>query len=496
MIKRIMPIKEEDSEISLPGQMPTLEAELGGVIDANRQAIQPPLQPSQSAATSSAAGLTAPALVAPGSPKSRSLLGRVQKAKAELGISEDESPEARQRRSKRIGSTFKDEQEAKQLQLDLAAVAAARGAATASTGAAADASGSFNYTGKEAADALERLEATFGSEAEAAAAMTAAKVAEEADKAERIAAGKGDDDMTDTEADLRDRIKECEEQQDYERKKRRELHQEVSVHAQVLSENENAMKALSHTAARLVDAVAKDESMWQNLAVMVKKRTMRMKEFYEKSHPLQAHLKAKPEIWTGIVTMSSTGPATTVIAKTKEDAQSIIDVMKAWSQTEGIAREVAIFRGKENVKRYREKPLIAMRNALSEQFGVTTEVGKRMACQPHWPEHYSPDWAISVGGAIIAWSEMQSDGFRMKVFLNMEHQLVCGQEEKMHNALVAADAECVESLYLCIFQFNKITPMAVVRGRGTDFANAGKGRGKGKGGKGVLAGPGFGTAPL
>ncbi len=53
-----------------------------------------------------------------------------------------------------------------------------------------------------------------------------------------------------------------------------------------------------------------------------------------------------------------------------------------------MSRELAIFKGKENLKRYRERPLTAVRNALSEEFGVMMEAGKRLSCTPHWPDFF------------------------------------------------------------------------------------------------------------
>ncbi len=79
--------------------------------------------------------------------------------------------------------------------------------------------------------------------------------------------------MTDTEADVRDRMKECEEQQDYERGKRKTIQREVTEHAHLLEANEKALQALAHTTGKLIDAVMKDESLWQHTVVVVKKNT-------------------------------------------------------------------------------------------------------------------------------------------------------------------------------------------------------------------------------
>ncbi len=292
---------------------------------------------------------------------------------------------------------------------------------------------------------------------------------------------KKDDDMTDDDLTVEKRMEHLEHYADYERRRRKELQQELAIQGQAIEEYQGNLRAVNHTVARIAEAMTKDEALWQHLVVMVKKKTMRMREFYERSHSLQIHLKSKPEIWPGVITMSSAGPATTVIAKTKDLAQAVMDTMKTWSNTEGIAREVAIFKGKENMRCFRERPLTATRNALSEQFGIAAEAGKRLACQPHWPEHFSPDWALSCSGSILAWSETQSDGFTMHVYINDEHPAVAGQKERMKQTLLHADAESNESLYYCIFAPGKITPLSVVQGRGTDFQNGSKGRGKGKG---------------
>ncbi len=369
--------------------------------------------------------------------------------------SDDSRPEAA-RRSKRIGSSFKDQAEAKKHEIA--------------------------YTGEHAAALLTALGAEAGNAASEASASadTGGGGAVPVPLVPAMSPAK-EDEMTDVEGDIKDRLRECEEEQTHERTKRRELQREVSAHAQMLADNRAAMAALSHTTSKIIDALAKDEALWQHTVVAVKKKTLRMREYYEKMTVMQTHLKSKTEIWPNILTIASSGPATTIVAKTKDSAQAVLDTVKVWSQTEGIGRELAIFRGKENMKRFREKPLVAMRNALSEEFGTRVDAGMRLACVPHWPEFFSPDWSISAQGSILCWSELQPDGFTMHIYANSEHPVVFGQKGKLMNALTAADAECSEALYYCIFAIHQITPASVIRGRGTDFNNGGKGRGKGKG---------------
>ncbi len=286
---------------------------------------------------------------------------------------------------------------------------------------------------------------------------------------------------------------------DIEVRKAWELHREVAAQAKMLADNQAAMAALSHTTSKIIDALAKDEALWQHTVVAVKKKTLRMREYYEKMSNMQTHLKSKNEIWPSILTIASTGPATTIVVKTKDSAQAVLDTIKGWSQTEGIGQELAIFRGKENMKRFREKPLVAMRKALSDEFGTRVDAGMRLSCTPHWPEFFSPDWSISVQGSIICWSELQTDGFTMHVYANPEHPVVKGQEGKLINALSAADAECSEALYYCIFAIHKITATSVIRGRGIDSNIGGKDKGKGRGsvgGQTRAEGLGMASGPL
>ena len=269
----------------------------------------------------------------------------------------------------------------------------------------------------------------------------------------------------------------------HERAKRREVARELSEHVQWAESTEKMIHALSHTTGKLLDCVTRDETTWQHATMIVKRKAMRMPEYYQRIRTLETHLKGKADVWSVIVTISSSGPATTIIAKSGNAAQTVIDTVKQWATAEGIAREISIFKGKENIKRAKEKPLTATRNSLSDEFGTVTELGKRLACQPHWPEFYSPDWALSANGVILAWSEMQPDGFSMQVYINAAHATVVGQPEKLARVMIAADVECSEALYLCKFAVVPLGPLNVVRGHGTHEFSASPGKGKGKGGR-------------
>ena len=289
------------------------------------------------------------------------------------------------------------------------------------------------------------------------------------------------DDMTDTETDLRDRVRVAEDDIEHERQRRRDLARELGEHVQWAESTERMMHAISHTTGRLIEAVSRDEATFQHQTMLIKKKAMRMKEYYDRLHALELHLKGKEDVWKVITSISSNGPATTVVAKSKTASQQVYDTLKAWANDTGIAREVAIFRGKENIKRARERPLVATRNALSDEFGTRTELGMRLASQAHWPEFFSPDWALSANGVVLAWSELQQDGFTMHVYINASHPIVVGQPVKITTAMTAADIECGDALYFCVFSTVPLGPLHIVRGRGAqDF---GHGIGKGKGGK-------------
>ncbi len=282
---------------------------------------------------------------------------------------------------------------------------------------------------------------------------------------------------------LRDRLKTAEEDIMHERAKRREVARELSEHVQWAESTDKMIHALTHTTGKLLDCVARDETTWQHATMCVKRKAMRMPEYYQRVRTLETHLKGKAEVWNVIATISSSGPATTIIAKSGNAAQMVIDTVKTWATAEGIAREVAIFKGKGNIKRAKEKPLTATRNSLSEEFGTVTEQGKRLACQPHWPEFFSPDWALSANGVVLAWSEMHPDGFSMHVCINAAHATVVGQPDKLARAMAAADVECAEALYFCTFAVVPLGLHNVVRGRGTQEFGASPAKGIGKGGR-------------
>ena len=134
----------------------------------------------------------------------------------------------------------------------------------------------------------------------------------------------------------------------------------------------------------------------------------------------------------------------------------------------------------------REKPLLAVRNALSSNYGIRTAEGMRLACTPHWPEHWSPDWAISSGDSFIAWSELDADGFTMRIYFNSSHALLKDLPDKLRTTMVEADAECNESLYYCLLASAPLSAQSIVRGRGTMSKGKGKGKGSPSKGSGAL----------
>ncbi len=213
-----------------------------------------------------------------------------------------------------------------------------------------------------------------------------------------------------------------------------------------------------------------------------------MGEYYQRIGTLETHLKTKPELWNNTITLASAGPATTILMKTKAMQQSMLDAVKAWATTEGIGRELAMFKSKEQLKRMRERPLICTRNALSSQFGTRQAEGMRIVSSAHWPEHWCPDWAISSGAEILAWSETELESFKMQVYINAAHPLVNGQPGKIQIAMTEADIECAVALYICYFSAVPLGNANLVRGRGTE-----KGKGKGKPSKGGGRGPSAGV---
>ncbi len=134
----------------------------------------------------------------------------------------------------------------------------------------------------------------------------------------------------------------------------------------------------------------------------------------------------------------------------------------------------------------REKPLIVVQSALSNNFGIRTAEGMRLACTPYWPEHWSPDWAISSGDSFIAWSELDNDGFTMRIYFNTAHTLLNGLPEKLQTTMLEADSECNESLYYCLLSAAPLSSQSIVRGRGTISKGKGKGKGAPAAGRGSL----------
>ncbi len=130
----------------------------------------------------------------------------------------------------------------------------------------------------------------------------------------------------------------------------------------------------------MIGAVTKDEQLWQNSIVIIKKKALKMHEYYTKMSTLEIHLKGKQESWQNVVVISSAGPATTLIMKTKTSQQGTLDIVKAWASAEGVSRELAIFKLKAQVQKLKEKPLIEIRNALTNHFGVRTDSGMRPPC--------------------------------------------------------------------------------------------------------------------
>ncbi len=207
------------------------------------------------------------------------------------------------RKPKRMGTTFKDQPGAK-----------------------------LAYTGQDAAELL--TEGALGGGASTAAASASAA----ADGPTLPPRKDNDDDMTDAEAETREELKSLRTDIDHERNRRKELEAEVKRLETERAEAERVLGTVCYTTTRLIDAVNKDEQIWQNAIVVIKKKTLKMHEYYTRMNTLEIHLKTKQDTWQNVVVTSSAGPATTLIMKTKTSQQAALDSIKTWASTEGVSR--------------------------------------------------------------------------------------------------------------------------------------------------------------
>ncbi len=207
------------------------------------------------------------------------------------------------------------------------------------------------YTGADAAAFLEEPPGN-GSTASASGAAAAAPTLPKRDQDR-------DDDMTDTETAFKDKIadeiKEMKEDLEHERSRRKDLENEVKRVDAEHERTEKVVGAIAHTTSKIVDAVMKNEQLWLHSVLIIKRKTLKMHEYYTRINTLEVHLRSKQDVWANVVTVSSAGPATTIVAKTKTAQQVTLDAVKAWANTEGVSRELSIFKSKEQLKKMRKK---------------------------------------------------------------------------------------------------------------------------------------------
>ncbi len=347
------------------------------------------------------------------------------------------------------------------------------------------------YSGEAAAEFLEQ----GGMAASSAAAETKAIQEARAEAIRRltqISGGKDDDlEMSDGGEVAEDPMKALREEQDYERLKRRQIERRLEL-VEKNTENPQAAQGLAYNIACLKHGISKifeildrDETMYEQSTLVIKKKGLSMKDFYAFRDRWEDHLQtADGRKLNELVALTlASGPAITVVGKFSSASKKVTDAVKSFADEARVGKEVAVFRGKKQIQKLREQPLEQVRNELGDRYGIADGKGlKRLqGLLMHWPTAQSNGcWALSVANSVVAWSEQGTESFVTKIFLNEEHGLFKGPTNTNMSAdgwntlLIALEARIAEnSLLPAELGKAPITVRTPVQGRG--LKGAGKG---------------------
>ena len=360
--------------------------------------------------------------------------------------------------------------------------------------------GAASYTGEmkvensgEAAARLLAQGTPASSSAEAETKAIQEARAEALRRLTQISAGKDEDlDMSDGGEFAADEpLKALREEQEYERVKRRQIerrldtierHTENPETTQGLAYN---IACLKHGITKIFEILDRDETMYEQSTLVIKKKGLSMKDFYAFRDKWEDHLQsADGRKLNELVALTlASGPAITVIGKFSSASKKVTDAVKSYADEARVGKDVAVFRGKKQIQKLREQPLEQVRNELGDRFGVADAKGlKRLqGLVMHWPTAQSGGcWALSVTNSVIAWSEQGSESFVTKIFLNEEHGLFKGptgtnmSSDGWNGLLIALEGRIAEnSLLPAELGKAPITVRTPVQGRG--LKGAGKG---------------------
>ena len=263
---------------------------------------------------------------------------------------------------------------------------------------------------------------------------------------------------------------------DVEKEKRRSIEDQLDDLKLEVSYNRESCAKATHVVAKLVTAqLQESEKCDQTTIMVVKKKSEKMKPFFESYKALQT-IVAKE---ANLVSVANNGPMLSIKVVAPEKVREAMNVIHGWQRDERV--DVAVFRGKTALTQMMELPIRGAHRAMLNQMGMDARQAKEAGLTTCWMDQ-EKRWSICLHDVCHIRGQMNMQTLEAEVQITLEHFTEQGYEK------VVADMKAFEAgdRSGCLFeqsfskqeQFAKSGPNVHVWGRQSKGGKGGKGSGK------------------
>jgi hypothetical protein len=189
-----------------------------------------------------------------------------------------------------------------------------------------------------------------------------------------------------------------------ERSRRKDLEDDVFTMNKKLADTTSLCNSNTKAIASVIQVFgAEGEHKDQVRILIIKKRTMTMRQFYGHFNSFQAHFQSN----TGTLQITSAGPVWQVEVRSPAATQAVRDSVIAWTQSQSM--QVTVIRGKSSISQARERICTGTTEAIASTFGIEKGKGKGKGSPQrliiHWPNNRN-QWKIFADGQLVAAGEI------------------------------------------------------------------------------------------
>ena len=215
------------------------------------------------------------------------------------------------------------------------------------------------------------------------------------------------------------------------RSRRKDLEDDVFTMSRKLADTTSLCNSNTKAIAWVMQVLgAEGEHKDQVRILIVKKRTMTMRQFYGHFNSFQAHFQSN----TGTLQITSAGPVWQVEVRSPAATQAIRDSVIAWIQSQSM--QVTVIRGKSSISQARERICTGTAEAISSTFGIEKGKGKGKGSPQrlsiHWPNNRN-QWKIFADGQLVVAGEI--DMTKQVYIITLAANSLNGKHQELGHAI-------------------------------------------------------------